>query len=143
MSGIFDEDYVAFMNEGDKYLKTAKGGVKRPAVFTSEILYNIIGLAIEKHVMGALMANGCLADNHTFTDLIEATKQIGEIDESIAKQLRDFESYQNICPVFAGYHRAEPPREAISKLIDTAEAVKCWAENSIAQAKRGEGLKMK
>lgn len=125
-------DYQAFMDEGDKYLKTARGGVKRPAVFTAEILYNILGLAIEKHVMGALMAKGKLADNHTFTDLIDATKQVGEIDVAIAEQLRKFESYQNICPVFAGYHRTEPPPEAIPEMIETAEAVKTWAEQMVA-----------
>ncbi|VGO22412.1 hypothetical protein [Pontiella sulfatireligans] len=48
-------DYQGFFREGDKYLKTARGGMKRPAVFTAEILYNIIGLAIEKHIMGAIM----------------------------------------------------------------------------------------
>ncbi|NNJ69974.1 MAG: hypothetical protein HKP10_01640 [Kiritimatiellales bacterium] len=125
-------DYKAFMNEGDKYLKTARGGVKRPAVFTGEILYNIIGLAIEKHVMGALMAKGKLADNHTFTDLIDAADQVGGIDEPIAVQLRKFESYQNICPVFAGYHRTEPPAEAIPEMLETAEAVQSWAEKLIA-----------
>ncbi|WP_372806708.1 hypothetical protein [Pontiella sp.] len=125
-------DYSDFMNEGDKYLKTARGGIKRPAVFTAEILYNIIGLAIEKHVMGALMAKGKLADNHTFTDLIDAANQVGGIDESIADQLRKFESYQNICPVFAGYHRTEPPAEAIPEMIATAEAIQAWAAKLIA-----------
>jgi len=125
-------DYTDFMTEGDKYLKTARGGVKRPAVFTTEILYNILGLAIEKHIMGALMAKGMLADNHTFTDLIDATKQVGEIDAAIADQLRKFEGYQNICPVFAGYHRAEPPTEAIPEMIETAEAVQAWAAQTIA-----------
>ena len=125
-------DHTAFMDEGDKYLKTAQGGVKRPAIFTAEILYNIIGLAIEKHVMGALMANGKLADNHTFTDLIDAANQVGGIDDAIADQLRKFESYQNICPVFAGYHRTEPPAEAIPEMITTAEAVQAWAEQLIA-----------
>jgi hypothetical protein len=126
------ENYQDFMAEGDKYIQTAKGGLNRPAVFTSEILYNIIGLAIEKHVMGALMAKGCMADNHTFTDLIDATRQIGEIDNAIADQLRKFESYQNICPVFAGYHRTEPPQEAIPEMIATAEAVQAWAKQAIA-----------
>lgn len=125
-------DYTDFMNEGDKYLKTARGGINRPAIFTGEILYNIIGLAIEKHVMGALMAKGQLADNHTFTDLIDATRQIGEIDESIANQLRKFEGYQNICPVFAGYHRAEVPADAIPEMIETAAAVQAWAVKMIA-----------
>lgn len=126
------ENYQDFMTEGDKYIQTAKGGLNRPEVFTPEILYNIIGLAIEKHVMGALMAKGKLADNHTFTDLIDASNQVGGIGDAIAEQLRKFESYQNICPVFAGYHRTEPPREAIPEMIDTAEAIQAWAKNIIA-----------
>ena len=132
MSGEYDNNFQAFMDEGDKYLKTAQGGVKRPAIFTSEILYNIIGLAIEKHVMGALMANGHLADNHTFTDLIDAANQVGGIGDEIAEQLRKFESYQNICPVFAGYHRTEPPAEAIPEMIATAEAIQTWSKEKIA-----------
>lgn len=131
MTASSGTDYTVFMDEGNKYLKTARGGMKRPAIFTTEILYNILGLAIEKHIMGALMAKGQLADNHTFTDLVDATKQIGEIDIDIADQLRRFESYQNICPVFAGYHRAEPPVEAIPDMIATAEAVQAWAEHMI------------
>ena len=132
MNTLMDNDYMVFMNEGNRYLKTARGGIKRPAVFTAEILYNIIGLAIEKHIMAALMSKGQLADNHTFTDLIDATRQIGEIDGAIADRLRKFESYQNICPVFAGYHRTEPPAEAIPEMIATAEAVQDWAERMIA-----------
>ncbi|MBN2162608.1 MAG: hypothetical protein JXR25_10615 [Pontiellaceae bacterium] len=132
MSAILDMEYGAFLEEGEKYLKTARGGLNRPEIFTTEILYNIIGLAIEKLIMGALMAKGQLADNHTFTDLIDATKQIGEIDSEIADQLRKFESYQNICPVFAGYHRADPPREAILEMIETADAVKIWVGKMIA-----------
>ena len=132
MTAEFDIGYEAFLDEGNKYLKTARGGVKRPAIFTTEILYNILGLAIEKHIMAALMAKGQLADNHTFTDLVDATKQIGEIDADIAAQLRKFESYQNICPVFAGYHRTEMPIEAIPEMIATAEAVQAWAERMIA-----------
>uniref|UniRef100_UPI003568EB33 hypothetical protein n=1 Tax=Pontiella sp. TaxID=2837462 RepID=UPI003568EB33 len=128
MSGEIDNGFKPFMDEGDKYLKTAQGGVNRPAVFTSEILYNIIGLAIEKHVMGALIAKGKLADNHTFTDLIDAADQVGGIGDEIAGQLRKFESYQNICPVFAGYHRTEPPQDAIPEMIATAEAVQAWAK---------------
>ena len=124
-------DWKNFMTEGDQYLKTARGGINRPAVFTAEILYNILGLAIEKHVMGALMANGHLADNHTFTDLVEATKQIGEIDKAIADSLLKFESYQNLCPVFAGYHSANITMDVIPEMIDTAGAVQAWAKTMI------------
>ncbi len=125
-------DYKTYFTEGDQYLKTARGGVKRPAVFNTEILYNLLGLAIEKHIMAALMAKGKLADNHTFTDLIDATRQIGEIDLETATQLRRFESYQNICPVFAGYHRAALPADAVPDMIATAAAVQAWAQRMIS-----------
>lgn len=126
-----DEDVKIFMEEGDAYIKTARGGQKRPAIFTPEILYNILGLAIEKHIMAALMSKNQLADNHTFSDLIDATKQIGEIDGTIAGQLRKFEGYQNLCPVFAGYHRAVIPEGAIPEMIETAETVRAWARTNI------------
>ena len=89
MTATSGTDYTAFMSEGDKYLKTARGGVKRPTVFTSEILYNIIGLAIEKHVMGALMAKGKLADNHTFTDLIDAANQVGDAAQQVGDSVEN------------------------------------------------------
>lgn len=123
---------IIYMEEGDAYLKTARGGQHRPAIFTPEILYNIVGLCIEKHIMAALMSQGKLADNHTFTDLIDATKQIGEIDVEIADQLRKFEGYQNICPVFAGYHRAAVPVEAIPEMIAMADAVRAWCQKFLA-----------
>jgi hypothetical protein len=125
-------DYTVFIDEGNKYLKTARGGIHRPAIFTGEILYNIIGLAIEKHVMGALMAKGKLADNHTFTDLIHAADQVGGIDDAIAVQLRKFEGYQNLCPVFAGYQSATVSLEVIPEMIKTATAVQVWAQKIIA-----------
>lgn len=128
-----DEKTRQFMEEGDAYLKTARGGVKRSNIFTPEILYNIIAMAIEKHIMAALMAKEELADNHTFTDLIDATRQIGEIDEAIAEQLRKFENYQNICPVFAGYQSADVPADVIPEMIATAEAVRDWTRSKIAE----------
>ena len=126
------DKHLPFLTEGNQYLKTAQGGVKRPAIFNTEILYNILSMAIEKHIMAALIYKGQLADNHTFTDLIDATRQIGGIDASIAEKLREFEGYQNICPVFAGYHRTEMPHDAILEMIATAEDVQTWMNNVIA-----------
>ena len=129
-----DEKVKIFMGEGDAYLKTARGGMKRSKIFTPEILYNIIAMAIEKHIMAALMAKGELADNHTFTDLIDATKQIGGIDDVIAESLRKFEAYQNICPVFAGYQSADVPADVIPDMIETADAVRNWTQRHMVAA---------
>jgi hypothetical protein len=50
-----NEKWSEFVQEGDAYLKTARGGQKRPGVFTPEILYNLLAMAIEKHIMAALI----------------------------------------------------------------------------------------
>ncbi len=45
-----------FLEEGDKYLKVVLNGHKRPEVFTLELMFNMLTLAIEKHAMAILMA---------------------------------------------------------------------------------------
>ena len=53
-----------FMHDGKGFLKTAIGAhAKRKHIFTSEILYNIIAMAIEKFVMAALMRYGAMPYN--------------------------------------------------------------------------------
>ena len=66
------EAYRDFQREGDAYLKTARGARKRPQVFTPTILYGILSLAIEKHLMAILLQVDQLPDNHTFRDLVDA-----------------------------------------------------------------------
>ena len=121
-----------FMTEGDAYLKTATGGAKRPGIFTPEILYNLLAMAIEKHFMAALVFKGTLADNHTFTDLINSAKDICPLSEAVAEELLALEVYQNICPVFDGYNRDPFPVEKVAGMIDVANLVQTWSKDIIA-----------
>lgn len=126
------EKWSEFMTEGDAYLKTATGGAKRPEVFSPEILYNLLAMAIEKHVMAALIFKGTLADNHTFTDLIISAARICPLSESVIETLKDLEVYQNICPVFDGYNRDPFPVEKVAGMIDVANSIQSWSKDLIA-----------
>ncbi len=117
------ETHETFFEEGRKYLKTARGGLKRPEVFTEEILYNVVAMAMEKTIMGILIYNGTLADNHTFSDLVDALRRIKAVDDETAADLLDFEQYQTICSVFDGYQRKKMDREVILRMVDTAAAI--------------------
>ena len=64
--------YEASIEEADQYLKTAVGGLKPEKVFTPEILYNILGMAIEKYCLALLYYKETMPDNHTFHDLVDA-----------------------------------------------------------------------
>lgn len=129
---MMNEKWTEFMNEGDAYLKTGTGGALRPEVFSPEILYNVLAMAIEKHVMAALVFKGTLADNHTFTDLINSAKEVCPLSDSIAMRLLDLEVYQNICPVFDGYNRDPFPVEKVQGMIDVATSIQSWSKELIA-----------
>jgi hypothetical protein len=124
--------WTEFMAEGDAYLKTGTGGALRPKVFSPEILYNVLAMAMEKHIMAVLIFKETLADNHTFTDLINSCKTVCPIPGSIAMRMLDLESYQNICPVFDGYNREPFPVEKVQGMIDVAGSVQTWAKAQIA-----------
>jgi hypothetical protein len=121
-----------FMTEGNQYLKTAEGGSRRSGVFTPEILYNLLAMAIEKHIMGALIGKGSMADNHTFRDLVDSVDRVCPMDPKLAAELLDLEQYQEICPVFEGYNRQAFPRARLAGMTQTARAVKEWAEGVLA-----------
>lgn len=125
------DKWQEFMQEGDAYLKTARGGQKRPGVFTPEILYNLLAMAIEKHMMAALIFKGTLADNHTFTDLIHSARELCPLDDTLIEKLIALESYQEICPVFDGYNRKEFPSAEVPSMVGAAEDVQSWAKNLI------------
>jgi hypothetical protein len=127
-----NEKWAEFMMDGDAYLKTARGGQKRPGVFTPEILYNLLAMAIEKHIMAALVFKGTLADNHTFCDLIRSARLVCPIDEVVAAKLTELESYQEICPVFDGYSRKQFPAGKIAEMVHVAQEVQLWSKNLIA-----------
>jgi hypothetical protein len=127
-----NEKWSEYMTEGDAYLKTATGGTKRPGIFTPEILYNLLAMAIEKHIMAALVFKGTLADNHTFSDLIDSAKAICPLSDSVVTKLLDLEVYQNICPVFDGYNRDPFPVEQVPEMIDVAAQIQQWSKQLIA-----------
>jgi len=109
-------DWHLYLTDGAKYLRTAHAGAeKRAGVFTTEILYNIIGMGIEKLIMGFLMSRGDLAENHTMGDLLRALEKHVEVPAALARDLLYLDSFQEICDL-ATYNR-RPPTPAESRRI--------------------------
>lgn len=126
------EEYAKeFRKEGGEFLAAARGGLRRPELFNSVIMYNIISMAIEKFFMAALMSHGDMADNHTFTDLINSARRVRPLDEHLEHGLFEAEGYQNLCPAFDGYMCKEIPRDNILKMLELADGVRLWADCAI------------
>ena len=110
-----------YLHEGDQYLTTARNAFAgQRHAFTAEILYNVIAMAIEKLVMGALMEQGKLPYNHTMRDLAEAMEEHfpGRLG-GIRDRLISLDAYQEICDLDT-YHRQPPTMEEIPAMLGLA-----------------------
>ena len=110
-----------YLHEGDQYLTTARNAFAgQRHAFTAEILYNVIAMAIEKLVMGALMEQGKLPYNHTMRDLAEAMEEHfpGRLG-GIKDRLISLDAYQEICDLDT-YHRQPPTMEEIPAMLNLA-----------------------
>ena len=115
-----------FLKDGEGFLRTAVGAYeKQKKVFTSEILYNIIAMAIEKFVMAALMRHGALPYNHTMRDLVEA---MDETFPAAIDDLRDgllkMDQYQEICDL-DGFRITPPEMKEIKGMLEMAQKLQC------------------
>lgn len=93
------EDWQQYKREGAQYLNLAERAFrKKNKTFTTEILYNLIAMAIEKLVMSSLMAIGRLPYNHTMHDLVAALEEwLPETVRGLEDPIRNLDSYQDIC----------------------------------------------
>ena len=93
------DDWEQYRLEGEQFLNLAEGAfLNNKKAFTTEILYNLIAMAIEKLVMGALMEIGRLPYNHTMHDLVAALVEwLPEKIQGLEESVRVLDSYQEIC----------------------------------------------
>jgi hypothetical protein len=93
------DDWEQYRLEGEQFLNLAEGAfLHKKKSFTTEILYNLIAMAIEKLVMAALMEIGRLPYNHTMHDLVAALEEwLPETIQSMEDSVRELDSYQEIC----------------------------------------------
>ena len=132
MTALKTANYKEFYEHAVKYHNLAKKGfLKRPEVFTNEILYNVLGLAIEKYVMSLMTFNGEMPEGHTFFDLIEAAKTKISIPDKLSKSLIELEAHQNLCPVFNPQGAKDIPNDIIHQMIDATNELASIVEKNI------------
>jgi hypothetical protein len=123
-----DDSFKEYIEEGLKYYNTAsKGREKRPNIFIPDVLYNLLAMSIEKFFMGILVFKGDMADNHTFSDLIDSVERFMSLPADFVRRLKELETYQDICPVFEGYTRKEMDDNVIKELLCVATETKQMA----------------
>ena len=114
-------DWKTWLRNGDQYYQAAcpKGEKSR---FTADLRYNLLSMSLEGYVMAISDYHGCLPDNHTYTDLMEALERVIPLDPVLKAQVLRHESIQDICAI-ENYHRSHPGENALEDLRDAVARI--------------------
>ncbi|MDH4320391.1 MAG: hypothetical protein OEV73_02720 [Desulfobulbaceae bacterium] len=135
MNPVAITDWHKYLQDGDNFLQTALAGAKRrAAIFTPEILYNLVAMAIEKQIMGFIMSRGDLAENHTMTDLLRALAKHAEVPADLARDLLYLDSFQEICDLNA-YKRRPPTPAETSRILAIGSELQTFINLSLQRCR--------
>ena len=98
MNPVKITDWQMYRRDGIQFLHTARAAhAAQKQAFSSQTLYNLTCMGIEKLVMAFLMSRGDLAENHTMHDLAGAlSSHLGGV-EDLGQKFDYLDSFQEIC----------------------------------------------
>ncbi|MDA8137374.1 MAG: hypothetical protein M0036_01870 [Desulfobacteraceae bacterium] len=87
-------EYIA---QGRQYFKAARGGRKRPEVFTNELVSHLIGLSVEKLLMGLCLRHGRLPADHTLGGIVSEVQSLCPMERMLAEEIALMDRAQDLC----------------------------------------------
>lgn len=88
---------IEFIHEGCQYLKTARNGHKRRKVFSNELVFNLIGLSVEKLLVGLCLEHGHMPADHTLTGIVGETNRLCPMEEALVESIGMMDRVQDLC----------------------------------------------
>jgi hypothetical protein len=125
------KDWEQFYADAQGFHKTVRGGLKRPEVFTPELVQNIAAMGIEKYFMAVFTRRGLLPRNHTMRDFVEEVKAFLELPAGLEESLLYFDSLQSICSI-DDYKIVKPSPEDLPRFVEAINAVALLADRELA-----------
>ena len=124
MNIIQIDNWRDYRRDGEQFLNTAtQAHIKKKKGFSTDTLYNVTCMAIEKLIMAFLMKNGDLAENHTMADLLRALQlHLGNIPE-MSEKLLYLDTFQDICSL-DNFTIQIPTEEDVVKMLAIGEDVR-------------------
>ena len=90
-------DWSLFIHEGTQYLDTARNGHRRKKVFNNELVFNLIGLSVEKLLVGLCLHRGHMPMDHTLAGIVSEVSRLCPMEASLIKAIGMMDGVQDLC----------------------------------------------
>lgn len=123
-------DWPTYIREGRQYLKTATNGRKRSKVFSNELIYNLIGLSVEKLLVGLCLHRDHLPAAHSLSGIINAVQRLCPMDTALAEEIRMMDRIRDLCALDV-HARCEVNDRQIECLLAMNHALDAYVNNNL------------
>lgn len=114
--------YREFYLDGKSYFASARGKSAKKSVFTIELRFDLLGMAIEKLLMSILLKNGTLPDIHILGEMGKTVHAFSPLPEWVLQNLEAMDKHMHICSL-NDYRRTEPTAAEFDSYLNAAEII--------------------
>jgi len=91
------ENCASFMEEGNKFLQTARRSHRRSMMFNNTMIYHVLCLSIEKYLLGLFRFHNSLPTHNTLTYMIRDVTQFLELPPFLIEEITAMDNILNLC----------------------------------------------
>ena len=113
-------DWRIHLDNGRRYMDTARKGLRRPEVFTNDLILQLTAMAMESLLVSVWQYHGRLPDDHTLSGLVDGMADFCPLEEKYVDGVKQVESFDDICALLPAFRRS-PSNADITLLLDNGE----------------------
>jgi len=123
--------YDIMIKGADSYYNSARGAFYKDSKFTTELIFNILTMAVEKYLVGLLMSKGIMPENHVIKYLLEETELYFTLDKTVHQNLTKVDEYLYICSLDS-FTKKVPSRDELESMIMALDNLKNFVHKHTA-----------
>ena len=113
-------DWRNHLDVGRRYMATARKGLRRPEVFTNDLILQLTAMAMESLLISVWQYHGRLPYDHTLSGLVDGLAEFYPLDKKYVDTVKQIEGFDDICALLPGFRRS-PSDTDIAGLLDSGE----------------------
>jgi hypothetical protein len=117
---------------GRQYLKAARNGKTRPAVFNNELVFQLAAMAIEKFIVGVAQYHRLMPNDHTLSGLVAELSGVCSLEADLAGRIKRIETIDDMCAL-AVDHRRSPRDDVIREILEVGCEVARFVDRQVTR----------
>ncbi|GEM_PF-600019 len=123
------EDWKKYYNEAECYSKAAFGAYKKSKL-GNQVVYNLIGLAIENYLTSMCIKLGSFPEHSSIGSMLALLKKKTSVPKNFQTEARFINKFMNFCSLDV-FEPKDPTRPDLVRMLVFTEDVKIFCDKQI------------